>query len=150
MPAEVFAFVKTSRAHAMECEDVVAAVLRFADGCVGTFNATTAACPGFAERVELGGTLATAVLCAGRLDVRYLDGRRESVGIMESLGTGADPMAFSLGAHRAVVEDFLQAVAQGMPPAIDGASVVRTRRFIDALLASEHTASAVQLAGQAP
>ena len=136
MPSEVAAFAATSAVHRMECEDVVAAALRYPNGAVATLNATTAAYPGFAERIDLSGTEATATLAAGRLEVRYLDGRTETVGELQATGTGADPMAFSHQAHRAVIEGFLDAVAAGREPQPTGASALRVHRFIDRLLES--------------
>lgn len=145
MPAQVFAFAGTSAAHRMECEDVVTAVLRYADGGVATVNATTAAYPGFAERIEISGTRATACLSAGQLEVHFLDGRRDTVGDAESLGAGADPMAFSHHAHCAALADFLDAVAHGRTPAVSGRSVLPVRRLIDAILASAGSAQLVGL-----
>lgn len=133
LPAQVFAFAGTSATHTMECEDVVTAVARFPQGGIATINATTAAYPGFAERIEISGTRATACLSAGRLDIHFLDGRHETEGDTESLGAGADPMAFSHHAHRAVVSDFLEAVGQGRAPAISGRSALAVRRVIDAI-----------------
>lgn len=146
-PTQVFAFAETSAAHRMECEDAVAAVLRFAQGGIATIQATTAAYPGFAERIEISGKLGTACLSAGRLDLHFLDGRHETVGDAESLGAGADPMAFSHHAHCAVLADFLDAVADGRAPAISGRSVLPVRRLIDAMLQSGKSAALAGLVG---
>ena len=136
MPAQVMAFAATSAMHAMECEDTVAAALRWDEGTVGALQATTAAWPGFPERIVVTGTAATAVLAGGQLRVDYLDGRSEVVGQAQALGGGADPMAFHHGAHRDVIVDFLDAIEQGRTPLVDGVSVLRAHRLIDALLAS--------------
>lgn len=133
-PAEVLAFAATSAAHHMECEDVVAAALRMPGGALVTLNATTAAYPGFAERIELSGTLGTATLVAGKVDIRWLDGREESCGEGAALGAGADPMAFDHHAHQALIADFVDAVANEHEPAASGASALAVHRLIDALL----------------
>jgi len=125
----------------------VAAALRYPNGAVATLNATTAAYPGFAERIELSGTRATATLAAGRLDLRYLDGRTEAVGELQAAGAGADPMAFSHQPHRAVIEDFLDAVAAGREPRLAGAGALRVHRFIDRLLESAARRAVVSCAG---
>jgi UDP-N-acetyl-2-amino-2-deoxyglucuronate dehydrogenase len=135
-PSELVAFANTSAAHRMECEDVVAAALRYANGAPATLNATVTAYPGFAERIEYCGTLGTATLMGGQLDVRYLDGRAQTIGVAQVLGAGADPMAFAHDAHRTVIEDFLDAVENDREPRISGESVLPVHRFIDALLAS--------------
>src|SRR5204863_5876349 len=106
VPIEVVAFANTSAAHRMECEDTVAAALRYPNGATASLNATVAAYPGFSERIEYCGTLGTATLAGGQLELRYLDGRSETIGTPQMLGGGADPMAFSHHAHQAVIEDF--------------------------------------------
>ena len=133
-PAELAAFAATSAAHRMECEDVVAAALRYANGALATVNASTAAYPGHPEQIAVSGSLGSATLGGGRLEVRYLDGRSETIGEAQPAGAGADPMAFSHEAHRAVLEDFADAVAEGREPLVTGASALLVHRFIDRLL----------------
>lgn len=146
-PVELAAFANTSRAHRMECEDTVAAALRYANGATGSLNATIAAYPGFPERIDFSGTLATATLAGGQLDVQWLDGRTHTVGATQMLGGGADPMAFGHHAHLAVIEDFLDAIENDREPRIDGASVLPVQRFIDALLASASRREVVGFGG---
>jgi len=136
VPSEVVAFANTSAAHRMECEDTVAAALRYASGATASLNATVAAYPGFAERIDYCGTEGTATLAGGELVVHWQDGRSETVGTPQMHGGGADPMAFSHEAHKAVIEDFLDALENGREPQISGASVLAVQRLIDALLAS--------------
>lgn len=146
VPAELFAFANTSKAHRMECEDTVAAALRYANGATASLDATIAAYPGFAERIDFCGTAGTATLAGGQLDVRWLDGRTQTVGVAQMLGGGADPMAFSHHAHMAVIEDFLDAIEQGRAPRIDGASVLQVQKLIDALLESATRREALSFA----
>jgi len=59
--------------HQIEVEDTVVATLEFANGAIGTLEATTAAYPGFPRRVELTGTLGTVAIEQDRIvssDVR--------------------------------------------------------------------------------
>lgn len=144
VPAELFAFANTSLAHRMECEDTVAASLRYANGATASLNATIAAYPGFSERIDCSGTRGTATLMGGQLDVHWLDGRTQTVGVAQMLGGGADPMAFTHHAHMAVIEDFLDAIENDRDPRIDGASVLPVQRFIDALLESAATRQVVR------
>jgi UDP-N-acetyl-2-amino-2-deoxyglucuronate dehydrogenase len=146
-PAELAAFSNTSRAHRMECEDTVAAALRYPNGATGSLNATIAAYPGFPERIDFSGTLGTATLAGGQLDVQWLDGRTQTVGAAQMLGGGADPMAFTHHAHMAVIEDFLDAIDGDRAPRIDGASVLPVQRFIDALIESASRRGVVGFGG---
>ncbi|HEX6707589.1 MAG TPA: Gfo/Idh/MocA family oxidoreductase [Albitalea sp.] len=144
LPSELVAFANTSAAHRMECEDVVAAALRYPNGATASVNATVAAYPGFSERIDYSGAQGTATLMGGQLDVRYLDGRTETVGMAQMLGGGADPMAFTHHAHLAVIEDFIEAVRSDREPCIPGASVLAVQRLIDALLESAATRRVLQ------
>ncbi len=134
--AEVTAFAGTSALHRMETEDTVAAALRFDGGVLGALDATTAAYPGFPERIDLVGTKATAVLTSGKLDVQYQDGRRETLGEDAGGGGGADPMAFAHDAHRGVLAEFLDAIDAGRAPVNSGRAALRVHYLIEALLDS--------------
>ena len=137
--AEVAAFAGTTALHRMETEDVACAALRFVNGALGTLGATTASYPGFAERIEIVGTRGTAVLTAGKLDIHFHDGRHESAGEEATLGGGADPMAFTNDAHRALLDEFLDALAEGRAPENDGRAALLVHDLIDAVLASSRT-----------
>jgi UDP-N-acetyl-2-amino-2-deoxyglucuronate dehydrogenase len=139
---EVAGFATTTPIHRMETEDLVCAAVRFANGGLGTIDATTTAFPGFPERIELTGTRATAVIGGTELRVRYHDGRTvEHAGDGGAAGAGADPMAFPHDWHRALLADFLDAVALGRDPAISGAEALRVHCLIDALLDAADRAS---------
>ena len=127
----------------METEDFAGAGLRFANGALGALLATTAAYPGFPERIELIGTSATAVLFAGSLALHHHDGRVERVGEEQATGAGADPMAFPHDAHRALLADFLDALDQDRDPQASGREALRVHRFIDAVLRSSQEGRAV-------
>jgi UDP-N-acetyl-2-amino-2-deoxyglucuronate dehydrogenase len=145
--SEVAAFAGTSALHRMETEDIVGAGLRFANGAIGTLDATTASYPGFPERIEIVGGKATAVLTGGALEIFYQDGRREQIAGSEATGGGADPMAFSHEAHRAVIADFLDALDQRRAPRASGAAALAVHRLIDALLRSASEGRMVAVAG---
>ena len=136
---EVAAVAATTHAHRMECEDFVAAGIVLANGAPGALRATTAAYPGFAERIELFGTRASAILDGATLEVSHRNGRTESFGDGQGTGGGADPMDFPHDAHRAVLVDFLDALDDGRAPAVSGAEALKVHRLIDALLESAQT-----------
>jgi UDP-N-acetyl-2-amino-2-deoxyglucuronate dehydrogenase len=134
--AEVAAITGTTGLHHMDTEDFAGAGLRFASGAYGALMATTAEYPGFAERIELIGTRATAVLAAGMITLHWQDGREERFGEEQGTGGGADPMAFPHDAHRALLADFLDALDQDCNPRVTGREALRVHRFIDAVLRS--------------
>ena len=146
---EVAGYATTSPVHRMETEDMVCAAVRFANGAFGTIDATTTAYPGFAERIEIIGTKASAALAGTALDVFHHDGRRTNIAADESAGgTGADPMAFPHDYHRAVMADFIDAVTSGRKPRVDGDEALKVHRLIDALIAAGKTAGPVRVASE--
>jgi predicted dehydrogenase len=116
---------------------MVCSAVRFANGAIGTIDATTAAFPGFPERIELICRKATAVLAGTSLEIAWHDGRRTSIAPDQSAGgTGADPMAFPHDYHRAVMADFAEAIREGCPPRVTGEEALKVHRLIDALIAA--------------
>lgn len=141
---QVAAFAGTTALHRMETEDVVAAALRMHSGAIGALMATTALYPGFGERIELAGDAGSAILADGELVVHTHDGRSERAGQSGGGGGGADPMAFSNDAHRAVLADFLDAVEAGRDPLASGRAALEVHRLIEALLLSARLQQPVQ------
>ncbi|HXF16416.1 MAG TPA: Gfo/Idh/MocA family oxidoreductase [Burkholderiales bacterium] len=147
-PAQVMCFATTSPVHKMESEDLVCAGVRWRTGAYGVIEATTAAYPGAAERIDLIGSRATATLLGTGLEVRWQDGRSESLAADGSTGgTGADPMAFPHDYHRSVWQDFLDAIATGREPRVNGEEALRVHRLIDALLHSARGAAPIDCIG---
>lgn len=144
---EVRGYRTTTSVHRMETEDMVCAAVRFANGALGTIDATTAAFPGFPERIELIGTRGTAALVGTSLAVRLHDGTAIDMAADASAGgTGADPMAFPHDYHRAVMADFIDAITTGKSPRVTGEDALEVHRLIDALIESGRTGATVTVA----
>jgi len=135
-PTEVFAYATTSKSHRMECEDTVVGVMKYASGCVASLYASTATFPGFAERIEICGAKGTATFTAGKLQVTLVDGTQFDQGEEEALGSGADPMAFSHKAHKAVLDNFIDAANKKTDPIASLRNALDVHLLIDALIAS--------------
>ncbi len=145
MPDTVLAMASTSAAHRMECEDTVAAVLHYPNGALGSIDATTAAWPGFAERIALNFTQGSATLEAGELRAQLTDGREIQVGVRQATGSGANIMAFDHAFHRAVIQDFVAAIRNDSEPSVTGRSALQVQRLIDAIMASSARGTAASL-----
>ena len=145
MPQQVTGLASTSPVHRMECEDTAAALLHYANGAIGTMLATTAAFPGSAEHIELNGTLGTASLEAGQLQVTLTNGKNLVIGAPQASGGGANPMAFDHAAHREVLKDFIHAVTHGIAPAITGQSALGVQTVIEAIITSSRSGASVLL-----
>lgn len=145
-PVEVTACAVTSLVHRMETEDLVAGAMHFDNGAVGSVTATTCAYPGYPDAIDIIGTKGMARLEGTRLSAAFHDSsefRLDDEGA--GGGTGADPMAFSHQHHRAVLTDFLDAVATGSQPRVNGHEALRVHRLIDALLRSAETGTPQQV-----
>jgi UDP-N-acetyl-2-amino-2-deoxyglucuronate dehydrogenase len=143
--ARVAALATTSPQRKIDTEDIVAAAIGFRGGAVGSIDATTVAYPGFPEKIELVCEKGTAVLEAESLSVYYRDGRILRHEGAESKSGGADPMAFSHEAHKALMVDFFDAIEQGREPTVSGREALKVQVLIEALLQSSSTGQVLTL-----
>lgn len=135
---QVAAFCRTSPLRRIDTEDVACASVTYANGAIGVIDATTAAYPGYPERLEFAGTGGSAVLEGEKLTVHRCG--EEVMEIEGSPGSSrADPMAFSHVAHRRLIEDYLDAIVEGRPPIASGRSALAVHALIDAILESSGT-----------
>lgn len=126
----VSAIATTTALHRMETEDYVAALLRLRNGAPATLMATTAFYPGRPERIEIIGRSGTALIEGGRLDVSLLDGTSETVASDGGTGAGASIMDFPNDAHRALLADFIDALAEDRDPMVSGEEALASQRLI--------------------
>jgi predicted dehydrogenase len=128
--------VRTTAVHRMETEDFASALVLLRNGAPGTIVATVAAYPGSPEFMHIIGSKGTARLDGGNLRLAFLDGQEEVLTDSAGTGSGASVMAFSHDAHRAVLNDFLDAIEQDRDPAIPGEEALATQCVIDAILST--------------
>nr|WP_321445162.1 Gfo/Idh/MocA family oxidoreductase [uncultured Cohaesibacter sp.] len=132
----VQAMLTTTRLHKMETEDFATAGLIYESGAVGSIVATTAAFPGDAESICIDGTLGTAKLEAGELTLHWRDGRVETFGEESLSGGGADPMDFPCDWHRAIIENFADALQGKADLLASGRQALEVHRLIEAMTQS--------------
>ncbi|MEW9806001.1 Gfo/Idh/MocA family protein [Mesorhizobium sp. ZMM04-5] len=140
LPEEVAAYAATTPVHRMETEDMAMAAAKFANGAIGTISATTSAYPGIPDAVDIIGTNGMARIEGSRMIAHFHDGSEETIddGAIGG-GAGADPMAFPHHHHRAVIEDFIEAIDEARAPAVSGSEALKVHRLIDAILRSAET-----------
>jgi UDP-N-acetyl-2-amino-2-deoxyglucuronate dehydrogenase len=128
-PVDQVTALCATQAHAIEVEDVALAQLRFRSGAVGLLQATTAAYPGFPERLEISGTGGSVIVEAGTIRSVELVDEKGDVGayggkaspVPSAAATAAaDPKAVGDDAHRAQLADFLAALDSGGQPLVTG------------------------------
>jgi predicted dehydrogenase len=137
-------FARSSALRAIDTEDIAAAALRFASGAIGALDATTVAEPGFPERIEIAGTGGSATLVAERLELHVKERPVEILDGSLAGGSGADPMAFDHGPHRAMIVEMFDAITAGRQPSNAGATGLAVQRLIAALLESATSGRFVQ------
>ena len=125
-PAAEVTAVCATQAHQIEVEDTALAIVRFASGAVGTILSTTAAYPGFPQRLEITGTEGTVTVEDGQIVRRALaadppaaPGARPG-GRGRAAAAAADPAALDAAIHAAQLADLLAAVDEGREPAVSG------------------------------
>jgi len=122
--------------HRIDVEDTAAALLEFEGGVLGVLAVTTAGYPGYARRIQLTGSEGTAVIEGDRLI--GLDLKRpvpEAVGAPEAAApaSAASPVVADVGPHRAVLEDFLDAIRTFRAPRCDGREARRSVAVVRAV-----------------
>jgi UDP-N-acetyl-2-amino-2-deoxyglucuronate dehydrogenase len=143
-PAEVTA-VCTTQAHQIEVEDTSLAIVTFASGAVGTILATTAAFPGFPQRLEITGTEGTVTVEDGqivRTALRSADADRSP---SPASAAAADPAAVDAASHAAQLADLLASVDEGRQPAVSGTSGREALEIVRAVYESARTGRPVTL-----
>jgi predicted dehydrogenase len=146
--ADVFGTWQLGAAHAIEAEDVVSAVMRFASGTIGSIQASTAFWPGQPERIEIHGTRGSATITGDRLtawDVRDDTGPLPALSATVASGA-ADPMAISLESFERQFADFGDAIQSNRQPLVSGESGFQALEVVDAIYRSCRTGEKVVLA----
>lgn len=128
--------VITTALHQMETEDYASALLTLGNGAPGQLLATTAMRPGRPESIEVIGSLGSAVLEGGSLQIDFVDGQTLQLKAQGGTGSGASIMDFPNDDHRALLQDFVDAVTQNRPPRVTGLDALHTQRLIGQVLAS--------------
>jgi predicted dehydrogenase len=151
--AEVRAITGLLAHERIAVEDAAVAAVRFANGALGTIEASTAAYPGYLKRIEIHGDAGSAVMEEEDLvkwdfaKKKTADGPiLEKLSARKSSGGGAsDPAAIGFHGHARQFQDFVDAIRKGVKPSIDGPEGRRSVEIILAIYKSAETGKAVRL-----
>ncbi|WP_209332768.1 Gfo/Idh/MocA family protein [Lunatimonas salinarum] len=126
----VFGQVRTV-VHAIEGEDLGAALVNFKSGALGTITGGTALYPGNPERLEIYGEKGNIILEAGKIVVWNVPGSDRGLPDSDVGGSGAsDPMAIDFRLHQGQVEDMVHAVIDNREPMVTGRDARRSLELI--------------------
>jgi UDP-N-acetyl-2-amino-2-deoxyglucuronate dehydrogenase len=144
---EISAMWQLGALHKIESEDVVNAVMRFANGATGVLQASTAFWPGYTERTEFHGTKGTAIISGDKLtswDVQ--DDAGDPAPVARDVASGAsDPMAISLEPFERQFRDFGDAIEKKRKPLVAGEEGYQALEIVDAVYRSCRTGNPVKL-----
>ena len=133
--------------HAIEVEDALIATLEFRNDALATFEATTAAYPGYPRQLELTGTEGTVIVQQDRIASADLRTPREDLkgGQASANAAASSPIVSDVRGHKAVIEDFLHAIKDRREPRCGGAEGRRSVELVEALYRSARTAEPVTI-----
>src|SRR5579885_1581249 len=144
--------------HRMETEDVAVAVLRFANGALGTISGTTGAYPGTSARVEIYGDKGSALIENDKLVyLRVAKDEQETAGMYGASegpkrATTSDegqaaqnPAALSANSHARQIADMIRAIREDGTPLADGYAGKQPVEIILSIYESARTHKEVML-----
>jgi UDP-N-acetyl-2-amino-2-deoxyglucuronate dehydrogenase len=137
----------------IEVEDTGCAVVRFANGALGTLEATTSVYPGLLKKTEIHGTHGSVIVEQDDILMwQFADAKPGDDEIRAKFGKGStttggasDPKAISFLGHQKQFEDFLSAIDEGRKPAVDGHEGRKSVELILAIYQSSRTGRRVDL-----
>ena len=142
--------VCATQAHQIQVEDTALAIVRFSSGAVGTILSSTAALPGFPQRLEITGTEGTVIVEDGRIVRRAFGagvraGSAPDGGVGPVADVGSDPAAVDVVGHAAQIADLLAAIDEGREPAVGGEAGREALEIVCAVYESARTGRTVRL-----
>src|SRR5699024_5567339 len=137
----------------IEVEDTVVAMVQFANGALGTIEASTAVFPGSQRRVEVRGTEGSAVLEGDDIiEWKFRTEKEEDEQIVHSekagpLGGASDPSDISFKGHQLQMEGMIHAIETGNPPAVTAEEGRKSVAIIEAIYRSAESGEKAMLDG---
>jgi UDP-N-acetyl-2-amino-2-deoxyglucuronate dehydrogenase len=110
-----------ARVHDIEVEDTAVAILEFASGALGVFEATTSVYPGYPRRIEVTGSEGTAMIegdALVTLDLRSGPAASDSKEATATISSYS-PVVADASAHQRILEDFITAIQTNREPVCD-------------------------------
>lgn len=152
--AGVQAYTDTLAHDNIEVEDTGAAVLRFANGALGTIACATSMWPGHFRMVEIAGDKGTVALADSKfLFWQFAEETPEDQKIREefvefpsvSVGASSPSSGLTPDGHRANIKEFIEALEAGREPLISGPEARKSVEIILAIYRSARQGQAVEL-----
>ncbi len=138
---EVFSFSALLDHERIDVEDTLTASLRFADGSLGGFEASTASWPGCSRRLELTGSDGTIIAEDDHLvewKFRNMDEEDEKIiSRYSSSSSGpADSPKVGKDNHLAEYMDYISAIRENREPSVNGEEGLKSLKAVEAIYRS--------------
>lgn len=131
--SRVQAITKTAL-HDIEAEDTCVATLEFVNGAVGVLQATTAAYPGYARRIEISCSEGTVRLEQDRItktDLRHPVTEEGQTELADQNASSNSPVVNDVRGHQRILEDFIQCIETGRDPVCNGEEGRRSLQVVE-------------------
>jgi UDP-N-acetyl-2-amino-2-deoxyglucuronate dehydrogenase len=130
--------VRRTALHKIEAEDTLVATLEFANGAIGSFQATTSVFPGYPRRVEFTGSEGTIIVEQDRLvsaDLRTPSAQLQGTGDDRN-PSASSPTVSDFRGHQAGLADFVHAIETNGTPKCSGAEGRKSLAVVEATYAA--------------
>lgn len=139
--------------HDIEAEDQAVAILKFANGALGTLFTSTCCVPENSQRLQVFGTRGSFSKHAGILEFFEAGTARQREKMLADFGGGAevdtagkDPLALASEGHRILIEDLVKAIREGREPMIPVSRGKHAVEIANAIYRSGNTGREVKIA----
>ncbi len=142
----VTAKVKTT-VHQIEGEDLGVAMIEFENGALGTIEGSTAAYPGYSERLEVFGSEGSVILEGGKIhdwNIKGEDDIHKQEDTKKQDSGASDPMAIDYAYHKYQIEDFIAAIREDRDPVVTGQEGLKALALIKAIYKSSEEGRQVE------
>jgi UDP-N-acetyl-2-amino-2-deoxyglucuronate dehydrogenase len=146
MPSRVTAQTRTLN-HQIEVEDCGAAIMEYANGCLGIIQATTCAYPEYPERLEFYGTRGSVIYHKGlgRLEWQLKDPHENRIDESSLCVSDSTSLNFRIDLMIAEYKDFVSAIRDDRTPFIGGREGRRSIELVEAIYRSAREKITVNL-----
>ena len=137
--------------HAIEAEDTLTSLLEFSNGALGVLQATTSVFPGYPRRLELTGSEGTLIIEQDHLlaaDLRNPTANLLSGSEVDANPSSSSPVVSDARGHRAVLENFLEAIRTNTEPRCNGEEGRRSLAVVQAIYEACRTEKRIYIAAE--
>ncbi|MDD3115974.1 MAG: Gfo/Idh/MocA family oxidoreductase [Victivallaceae bacterium] len=139
----------TKRMHDIEVEDTVVASIRFVNGSMGTFEASTACAPGNPKRFEFSGTHGSVLLEDDQIIRSKFEAETKppwpEPANNQSVQDAGTPVLNDCELHYRQLEDMVSAILTGSALKVSGEEGLRTITLIEAIMKSAEKGESIKI-----